>query len=92
MDKMDTVHEVKETVNDHLSGERMYGHLAFTSVTFAPIYFGKTEHKQIITKLVEIDEGADLVERSLRNITDASQLKCTGENKHISKYLREKSF
>ena len=92
MDKMDILQEVKETVNQHISGERTHGYITFTPVPFAPMHFGKTEHKQIIRTLTKIDEGADLVERLLRKITDASQLKCTGENKHILDYLREKSF
>ena len=77
-DKLDTVLGLKETVNEHLSGERMYEYTEFSCTTFTPMDFGKIEYKQFSTKLSEIDEGAELVERSLRNIMDASELKCTG--------------
>ena len=79
-DKLDTVLGLKETVNEHLSGERMYEYTEFSCITFTPMYFGKIEYKQFTTKLSEIDEGAELVERSLRNIME---LKCTGECREL---------
>ena len=82
-DKLDTVEDLKETVNGHLSGERMYGYTEFSCTTFTPMDFGKIVYKQLSTELAEIDEGKALVERLLRNFTHASQLKCTGKSKIV---------
>ena len=81
-DKLDTVQRLKEAVNEHLSGERMYGYTEFSTATFTQMDFGKIAYKQFSIALDEIDEGTTLVlvDRTLRNITDASQLKCTGES------------
>ena len=78
-DKLDTVEGLKEAVNEHLSGERIYRYTEFSFTTFTPMDFGKIAYKQLSTQLGEIDEGAVLVERPLINITDASQLKCKGQ-------------
>ena len=80
-DNLDTIQALKETVNEHLSGERMYRYTEFSFTTFTPMDFGKIAYKEFCTELVEIDEGEALVERPLRNLTDASQLKCTGKSK-----------
>ena len=78
-DKLDTVQCLKETVNEHLSGERMYSYTELSLTTFTPIDFGKIAYEQFRTKLAEIDEGAELMGRPLKNLTDMSQLKCTGK-------------
>ena len=82
-DKLDTVEDLKETVNRHLSGERMYGYTEFSLTTFPPMDFGKIAYKEFSTELAEIDEGAELVERPLRTLTHASELKCTGKSKIV---------
>ena len=80
-DKLDTVQSLKETVNEHLSGERKYGYTEFSFTTYPPVDFGKIAYKQFNKTLAEIDDVEVLMEGSLRKIKDASQLKCTGESK-----------
>ena len=74
---MDTIETVKETVNRSLSGRQRYGYPEFFTT---PVHFGNIAERQFRVKLPEIDENTVLVETPLRNIRDASQLKCMGEN------------
>ena len=80
-DNLDTIQGLKETVNERLSGQRMYEYTEFLYTTFTPMNIWKIRYKRFSTKLAEIDEGAELGERSLRNIKYASQLKCSGKSK-----------
>ena len=48
-DKLDTVEGLKETLNEHLSGERMYGYTEFSFTTFTPMDFGKIAYKEFST-------------------------------------------
>ena len=76
--RIETVNGIKEIVNEYLSGNRTYKYPELSPTPQEPMEFGQIEEKQLNIKLLEIDEN-DSMESPLRNITDTSQLKCTGE-------------
>ena len=84
-DKLDTIEDLTETVNEHVSGERLYEYTELFFTTFTPIDLGEIKYKEFSRKLARTDEEAVLPERSLRNIMEASQLKCTGKSKFVGR-------
>ena len=81
IDMIETVEGVKDMINQCLSGHRTYSSPDFIAT---PVSFGNIVTATYDMKLSQIEEDAMLMETHLGNVTDTSQLKCTGEYKIIS--------
>ena len=79
IDMIDTVNGIKEMVNQFLSGTRTHGYSEFALFTPFSVDFGNIVEKQLNIELLDIKENTVSMETYLRKLTDASQLKCTGE-------------
>ena len=78
---IETVEGVKDIVNQCISGHRTYRYPEFL---MAPVSFGNIVTTTYDMKLLEVEEDTMLMETNLRNVTDTSQLKCTGKHNIIS--------
>ena len=76
MNRLDILERVRRTVNWHLSGERTYSYPKFLSEKIRPFDFGDVKFN---IKLPDIVQNTVLLMTPMRNITQASQLKCTGK-------------
>ena len=76
MNRLDILEGVRQTVNWHLSGERTYSYPKFLSEEIRPFDFGDVKFN---IKLSDIVQNTVLLMTPMRNITQASQLKCTGK-------------
>ena len=76
IDMIETVEGMKEMINHNLSGHRTYGYPDFIAT---PVSFGNIVATRYDMKLSQIEEDAMLMKTNLSNVTDTSQLKCTGE-------------